>query len=77
MVTIARRQLDEARAERKSLVHLKSYGEVVYDGIRIPTVTTARPANDGVSSHNPKNTGGVRLNVISLPRLRCLEDDDE
>lgn len=76
MVTIARRRIDEERAERRSLMHTKSYSEVVYNGIRIPVVSTARPANDGVSSHNPKNTGGVRMTVISLPRLRCLEDDD-
>lgn len=77
MVTIARRRIDEARAERNSLVHNKGYGEVVYDGVRIPVVTTARPANDGVSAHNPKNSGGVRMVIISLPRLRCLETDDD
>ena len=77
MVTIARKRIDEARAERNALFFKKAYSEVVVDGLRIPVVTTSRPANDGVSSHNPKNTGGVRMTIISLPRLRCLEDEDE
>lgn len=77
MVTIARKQIDDARAERNALYFKKAYSEVVYDGLRIPVVTTSRPANDGVSAHNPKNTGGVRMVIISLPRLRCLEDGDE
>lgn len=77
MVTIARKRLDQARAGRAALVGKRSYSEVNYDGMRIPVVSTARPAYDGVSVHNPKNIGGVRMMIVSLPRIRCLEDGDE
>lgn len=77
MATLARKKLDAERATRSALAVNKGYSEVIFDGIRIPVVTTARPANDGVSAHNPKNSGGVRMTIISLPRLRCLEDGDD
>lgn len=77
MATLARKKLDAERAVRASLARKAEYSEIEYDGMRIPVVSIARPANDSLQSHNPKNTGGVRMMIVSLPRIRCLEDGDE
>lgn len=77
MATLARKKLDAERAQRASLARQPVYSEITYDGIRIPVVSTARPANESLQAHNPKNMGGVRMVVISLPRVKCLETGDE
>lgn len=77
MATLERKRIDAERAERHALWRKPVFSEVNYDGLIIPVVSTARPASDSLQAHNPKNVGGVRMVIISLRRVRCLEDGDE
>ena len=77
MATIARKKLDVERAERVALYGNVAYSEIIADGMLIPVASTSKPAIDSVNAHQPKARGGVRMTIISLRRVRCLEKDDD
>lgn len=76
MVSMVRKRLDAERAERNNLVGRTAFSEINFDGLVIPVVSTARPAYESTQAHNAEKSAGMRMTILSLRRVSCLEKDD-